>query len=383
MGIINIGCSLRLTNLKLPDDGNPLMTKMPDKKVIVEIGADGGSITLFGVNSPRGWLYSRSVGDWTPELIDEERIQHDSNVVDSWEAALGLLDQYPWHRLSPQRVHPEFRRQVLAAVQKRFESSDDPMGRMEDWCEVCELFLPGVPEAHVLKRLSEAGGNEVASGKLESPISSAALAVNTFGWFVDRPELLPAFPSLASIFPATFVDVEYCARFPWAGGRHPWLDAIIETDRHLIGVESQRFEPYYQGSMPVSFSEKFDDYEWDRRMGPFESMRDDLRVGNESFQYLDAAQLVKHAFGLVTDGRRKAKLPILVYLFAEPSSLKGRRLGEKKLTDHRAEITRFANAVQGAAVSFYALSYRDWLQTWPSAGPVAEHAAMLAKRFQP
>jgi hypothetical protein len=53
-------------------------------------------------------------------------------------AALGLLDQYPWHMLSPQHVRPEFRRQILAAVQKRFESSDDPWGRMEKWRELCE-----------------------------------------------------------------------------------------------------------------------------------------------------------------------------------------------------------------------------------------------------
>ena len=107
---------------------------MPDKEVIVEIGAEGGSISLFGVRSPRGWLYSRSLG----ELIDEERSQHDSNVVDSWEAALGLLDQYPWHMLYPLHVHPEFRRQIFAAVQKLFESSDVPMGRMEKWRELCE-----------------------------------------------------------------------------------------------------------------------------------------------------------------------------------------------------------------------------------------------------
>jgi hypothetical protein len=112
-------------------------------------------------------------------------------------------------------------------------------------------------------------------------------------------------------------------------------------------------------------------------------MRDALRAGDERFQYLDAAQLVKHAFGLVPQGERKTKSPILVYLFAEPKVLKGRRLEEKEFTDHRAEITRFANAVQGAAVSFSWLSYRDWLQTWPSAGPVAEHAAMLVERFQP
>ncbi len=101
-------------------------------------GAEGGSITLFGVRSPRGWLYSRSVDDWTPELIDEERIEHDSNVVDSWEAALGLLDRYPWHLLSPLHVHPEFRRQILAAARKRFESSGDPMSRMDKWHELCD-----------------------------------------------------------------------------------------------------------------------------------------------------------------------------------------------------------------------------------------------------
>lgn len=33
-------------------------------------------------------------------------------------------------------------------------------------------------------------------------------------------------------------------RFPWAGGRHPWLDAAVETERYLIGVESKRFEPF-------------------------------------------------------------------------------------------------------------------------------------------
>jgi hypothetical protein len=50
---------------------------MSDKQVIMEIGAEGGSITLFGIHSERGWLYSTSVSDWTPELIDEEAIRYD------------------------------------------------------------------------------------------------------------------------------------------------------------------------------------------------------------------------------------------------------------------------------------------------------------------
>jgi hypothetical protein len=106
-------------------------------------------------------------------------------------------------------------------------------------------FLPGVPSDVVVRRLNAAGGNEVSSGKLSSLESSAALAVNTFGWFIARPELLPAFPMLQSVnWPATQVEVEYCARFPWSGGKHPWLDAWVETPTAIIGVESKRFEPY-------------------------------------------------------------------------------------------------------------------------------------------
>jgi hypothetical protein len=57
------------------------------------------------------------------------------------------------------------------------------------------VFLPGVPAAHVLERLGKAGGKEVESGKLASPESSAALAVNTFGWFNPRPADILSRPS--------------------------------------------------------------------------------------------------------------------------------------------------------------------------------------------
>jgi len=112
-------------------------------------------------------------------------------------------------------------------------------------------------------------------------------------------------------------------------------------------------------------------------------MRDALRTGKEVFHYLDAAQLVKHAFGLVTDGKRKVKSPILVYLFAEPKSLNGKKLDAANFSDHRAEVNRFAKLISGAGVSFHAFSYRDWLKVWPSAGSVAKHGLQIQKRFSP
>lgn len=118
-------------------------------------------------------------------------------------------------------------------------------------------------------------------------------------------------------------------------------------------------------------------------MVPYERMRDALRSGSERFSYLDAAQLVKHAFGLVTDAGRKAKSPVLVYLFAEPSSLHGRRLEPSAFSEHRDEISRFASAVEGAEVVFRFASYREWLAMWPAHGPVSAHAKAIVARFDP
>lgn len=245
------------------------------------------------------------------------------------------------------------------------------------------MFLPGVPFEHVLDRLAKAGGNEFASGKLASPESSAALAVDTFGWFVERPAMLPPFVGLDADYPATAVDVEYCARFPWPGGRHPWLDAIVETANCLIGVESKRFEPY-RDRKTVSLSEAYDRPVWGDNMRPFEAMRDQLRSGEEKFEFLDAAQLVKHAFGLVTDAGRRRKSAALVYLFAEPKALKGRLLEQDGFDRHRGEIARFAAAVSGAEVRFHANSYRDWLSTWGVASPdVAAHGSAVIDRYDP
>jgi len=110
-------------------------------EVILELLAEGGSVRLLGTRVANGWRFRRFVGDWTPALIDEEAIQHESDWVASWEAALVLLDAYPWHKLSPRVVHPEFREQVWAAVQRKFERDrsdsyrDRALGRWRERCK--------------------------------------------------------------------------------------------------------------------------------------------------------------------------------------------------------------------------------------------------------
>ncbi len=175
----------------------------------------------------------------------------------------------------------------------------------------------------------------------------------------------------------TFVEVEYCARLPWRGGKHPWLDVWVETSEAIIGAEPKRFEPF-RDQKRVELSDASSRKVWHDRLGPFERMRDTLRSPGEHFRFLDAAQLVKHAFGLVTEGRRKEKRPYLVYLFAEPKEYTAKR------QSHRQEIAPFAEAVKGAEVGFGAISYREWLGTWPDANSeLVSHRDAILERFQP
>ena len=96
-------------------------------------------------------------------------------------------------------------------------------------------LLPGIPEEPVRRALAATAGKELASSKFASPVSSSALAVNTFAWFLERPTDLPPLPGLLDLdWPSTAVAVERSLRFPWSGGSHPWLDAVVETPRHMI-----------------------------------------------------------------------------------------------------------------------------------------------------
>lgn len=244
-------------------------------------------------------------------------------------------------------------------------------------------FLPGVPVDHVLRRLGEAAGDEVASGKFASPESSAALAVNCFGWFIPRPERLPVLPGLEAVGKPRLVDVEFCARFPWSGGRHPWLDAVVQTDTHLIGIESKRFEPF-RDRKKVSLSAAYDRDVWGSDMKRYEQMRDDLRAGGHAFVHLDAVQLVKHAFGLVTTARRRGLEPALFYIFAEPHERDGRQIAPEAHRQHRAEIDVFAKAVAGDEVRFASASYRDWLASWDQTdAELVAHRGAVLERFAP
>ena len=42
---------------------------MGDWEVILQLGAEGGSVTLYGMETERGWLFYRDVSDWSSGKI--------------------------------------------------------------------------------------------------------------------------------------------------------------------------------------------------------------------------------------------------------------------------------------------------------------------------
>jgi hypothetical protein len=245
--------------------------------------------------------------------------------------------------------------------------------------ELASHLLPGVPVERVAAVLNSAAGQELVSGKVSSPESSSALAVNGFGLFLEDPGTLPAFPCLSELdWSALSVAIERQMRFPWSGGRHPWLDTAVETATHLIGVESKRYEPFRDSKL-AKLSPKYVSHRWDDGMEPWCAQRDQLLAEPSAFRHLDAAQLVKHGYGLMAEAKQRGKQLVLLYLYAEPTE--GRAIPAEAFSDHRSEIASFTQGVAGSTVRFAACSWREWLATFPP--ELSGHADRVTARFHP
>ena len=253
-----------------------------------------------------------------------------------------------------------------------------------------DRFLPGVPGPEVEAIFNAAAGNEIATGKFDSPESSAALAANTFGFFLRRAADLPPLPGCGETWPARSLMLEAVVRFPWRGGRYPVLDCLVTTPSAFIGIESKRFEPY-RTNRASRLSDAYWRPVWGGRMKGYEDIRDGLRSFPELYAHLDAAQLFKHAFALRTAVHRRPEFrgltPILFYVYAEPEfwPRSGEPVDTGAKAQHLEEIGRFAVAVAGDEVRFISCSYRRLLKTWVNHedGRIRAHARAVAERYSP
>jgi hypothetical protein len=121
--------------------------------LVLQVGAEGGSLTLVGRNAEgRAWQFARITDDQTEALFGDTgdgtvKAPSFENLgwVDTWEEGLRLMDRYPWARLHPLYVHPEFVERVQVAVEERLAEADAHRAgyARERWEEVFDRVRSG------------------------------------------------------------------------------------------------------------------------------------------------------------------------------------------------------------------------------------------------
>lgn len=230
-----------------------------------------------------------------------------------------------------------------------------------------------------MRAFSSGSGSELLPGarrppKMAALHSSAALAVNVFDYWSNRP-----LQSLAAALglPATPSAFRFEAQFPTGlGGTPPNLDLAFEyPDQRIVGVESKFTEwltPKRTG--PAPFKDKYCSGKalWSSAGLPrAQALAESMQARAQRFVYLDAAQLLKHMLGLSTCLRGRAGLCYLYFDCAGPES-----------SMHQAEIHSFSTAID-PDMPFHAISYQTFFEALtrqldPSDG---EYVAYLKARY--
>jgi hypothetical protein len=110
---------------------------MNEAEIILQVGAEGGSHSVYGTRTADGWRFHTRLVDQTPLLLDEEPIEVESPRVAELQVALAQLARGKWRRFIPLKVHPEFRTAIWEAVNQRAEELSLRESLLEEWRLLC------------------------------------------------------------------------------------------------------------------------------------------------------------------------------------------------------------------------------------------------------
>lgn len=159
-------------------------------------------------------------------------------------------------------------------------------------------------------------------------------------------------------------------------GTPPNLDVVLQSAEEVIAIESKLTE--FLERKVAAFGASCDTIsDWRRHTGWFKEFQA-LRQSPHNYSCLDAAQLIKHFFGLA---HSFPETPCtLIYLYWEPLDWSD----YEKFHCHRKEINEFAVRVQESRIRFRALSYLDLWKEWEGMADcewLKLHVANLRKRY--
>lgn len=197
--------------------------------------------------------------------------------------------------------------------------------------------------AGALKAFSKGSGSELVDrvgrpAKMKALHSSSALAANFFDYWLAG-DARPLFRALG--FDQDLVSIEFEGQFPTGlVGIPPNLDIVFRfEDGKVVGVES-KFSEWLTPKSPgkEAFKPKYLEAAtglWSSKGLPLcQALVAKVQSGEERFQYLDVAQLLKHVLGLANQHPARFEL---LYLFYDCAGIES--------SVHRSELERFASLV--------------------------------------
>lgn len=223
-----------------------------------------------------------------------------------------------------------------------------------------------------------AAGNELSGDpcNMQALHSSASLVVNVLQYWRRIGDLRSLAGSLA--IPASGLQsLVFEAQLPIDAGadqgrfpRPPNLDALIDYEKGkttgAVGIESKFCETYSSGHDGLKPAYLEVDRLW-TDLPKLRTFAESISPDDGRFEFLHAAQLVKHALGLHAHAKDRGGFWLL-YLYYDAPSSEGAK--------HRAEIEEFAEHY-GDEFRFKAMSYQEAITAFFRLGKRAEHRAYL------
>ena len=238
----------------------------------------------------------------------------------------------------------------------------DLKGYAPDWTS---HLLPGLPLASIERDLAAGAGQEL-HGKFLASHSSSALAVNCFGPWRDNTA------NLAIASHSNFRTLRFEEKFRTnLGTTPPHLDVFLDAEIPMA-IESKCTE--WIKSKPALFSPTYDRLPPQIKSTPWFATMLQLRLDPKLYCHLDAAQLIKHAFGLLHHyGTRPVTL---LYLYWQPQAADS----WPQTTRHREEIADFTTRVSPSTLRFESMTYPQLWAQWRASSPPA-HLPYLQSRY--
>lgn len=215
------------------------------------------------------------------------------------------------------------------------------------------LFEPLLPETRA--EFEAGGGNELRS-KMRAVHSTAALVVNVFQYWRKRN---PAVIAEACGLPSMgIIDLRFEAKFPIlkCAGNPPHVDCCFDFDSRspvrVGAVEGKFSEPWTEREPPNFKEAHFVDAAslW-KDLPELRKLADRIYRGSSPFEYLNAAQLIKHILGLKTQTGGKGNFHLL-YLWY-------RFHNNQDCEKHRAEVEAFQQVADRDGILFSSLTYQE------------------------